>query len=210
MAFRHVNPKAEMKDVELLRQDIQNPTKRRHIEKRLRDVLYQDLRVICCSLYCDNFLMWAHYGGGGRTFCAVFDIPTLETIPPLKVHGPVQYTDTVPVYRFDTLYTTFMTPLICTKRLECQSENEYRLAFGLPPLVLAPEYEITARKESSGILVDFKTNALRGIILGCRPYPKLLEYARSHEVRPDFHWEQMVEVAEEFTFGRIPLLPTIS
>ncbi len=204
-AYRKVKQDATIEDVESLRQDIQIPATRRHVETSVRNLHFQDLRIICFSQTGEDPLMWSHYSNGGRTFCVVFDLAVLEPTLPLKVWGPVIYTDAVPIYRFDKVFTDFMPLLICSKHSRWQYEGEYRLAFTLPPLHFSLESEIAARKASPGILVGFNPKALKGIILGSRPYPELFDYASSHSVRADFIWGQMLEAEGAYQLHQVPL-----
>jgi Protein of unknown function (DUF2971) len=103
---------------------IENPLKLRAAMDESAPDMYRQLdqryRIYCLTTKPDCPLMWAHYADHHRGICLEID----SRLPDLCAAIQVQYRETYPTFRLDD--DKDLTPF-CTKSLDWQYEDEYRL-----------------------------------------------------------------------------------
>jgi len=131
--------------------------------QKTRKELLSRFGVCCLSEVDDNHLMWSHYASEHQGFCVGFDeTQLLDGLEGVTGHGPVKYQKNAPKFKyyFDPPQRFDRSAVACKSSL-WKYEREHRIVF-----------------RCSGI-ISFPPAALKQIILGCRAYMELRNYADS-------------------------------
>jgi hypothetical protein len=127
--------------------------------------------------------MWSHYASSHKGFCVGLDENQLAALPEVQGHGPVDYQHEAPAFRFfHDDQTEFFRKAFTYKSKAWAYEQEYRILF-----------------ERSG-LVAIPHSAIREVILGCRAFPELREFARKRCASAGNFWMQ---ICEDFSAYRL-------
>lgn len=144
--------------------------------------------VVCFSMIEDNHLLWSHYASQHRGFCVGFDASMIENLPDLEGVGPVVYQGEAPVFRYYYDCPTQFTKSAFWCKSDCWAyEREYRVLF------------------SRQGVVRFPIAALREVILGCRAYGELRNYAETRIGTSDVTYFQMAEDFGAYSLSKVPI-----
>jgi hypothetical protein len=133
--------------------------------------------------------MWSHYAENHTGFCVGLDESQLSGLKALILQGFVEYHETAPTFRFYfESPELFQNRVFGCKAADWSYEREYRFLF-----------------EQSG-LREFPPSALKEVILGCRAYMPLRNYADERcEENDGVRFFQMREAFQEYRLLKQPV-----
>jgi hypothetical protein len=162
------------------------------VHQETRAELLGTFGVLCLSAVEDNHLMWSHYASNHRGFCVGIDEQELLKVKEVCGHGYVGYHHKLPVFRyyFDDPIQFFQKSIASKSHLWAY-EREYRV--------------IT---KESGIF-ELPPSAIQQVVLGCRAYKEVLDYARARCSLTENVWFQMCENFSEYSLSKLPLTENV-
>jgi len=160
-----------------------------YLAQQTRQALLSTFGVVCLSTVEDNHLLWSHYATQHRGFCIAFDETIVETLPDVFGYGRVVYQSDIPVFQFyDESPEEYFRKACMHKSDQWGYEEEYRILFEKPGLVQFPVKP-----------------GVREVMLGCRAYQELRQYADQHLNSFDFPFFQMAEDLGKYRFIKIQI-----
>jgi hypothetical protein len=158
------------------------------VEQDVRAGILDEHGIICFSKSHSNLLLWSHYAKDHTGFCLGFDEEALRELPSLAAHGSVKYYADAPVFRcFQDPPEKFVSDVIFHKSLCWSYEEEYRFVL---------------QRQGK---VEFRSDALKEVILGCRAHHELRMLVRSKMRTSGIGFYQMAEIPTRFNIIREPI-----
>jgi hypothetical protein len=158
------------------------------LAQETRRKLMAPFGVICFTTIEDNHLLWSHYAAQHKGFCVGLDESITQSMTGVQRCGPVKYQREAPKFRY--YYDspdTFAEKVFAYKSDRWAYESEYRIVLDRQGDVAFPE------------------RGLREVILGCRAYSELREYADNHPTSLDITFFQMVEDFADYSLKKVSI-----
>lgn len=157
----------------------------RYVTQSSRSTLLSEFGVICLTHSYDNHLMWSHYAQNHQGFCIGFDDSIMNEIDNTTAKGDVIYHNVIPAFRFFYDHPDdFVSKTVFSKSEEWKYEQEYRIV-----------------TEKQGI-VDFPMTCIKEVILGCRTFNELRNYANEQIGTKPYSFFQMVESFKQYRLDK--------
>jgi len=156
-----------------------------YVRQSLRVDILNKFGVICLTNEFQNHLMWSHYATDHQGFCIGFDKSIVKSIEGVMWHENVNYLDEIPVFRyFYDNENEFPKKVLFSKLRDWQYEKEFRI--------------IT---DKQGI-VNLSIPCVREVILGCRAFNELRQYADEKLDTNENLFYQMVENDQKYSLNK--------
>ena len=205
--FLNAHPNATESEFQQFLNSVIQPECQHSTENGIRRNMSQLCRIVCFSEEHDNRLMWSHYSGSHKSFCAEFDRDILATTsnPKPRWMESVKYRKTPPVFDYTTSFMDFLPLLIGTKDEEWGYEKEHRFIYLLAAPKDGTPLSGTSNDVPASLKIKFNRSALKKIILGCRAFPILLDYANSRSSVTSLSWAMINQSDDKYALRLCPL-----